>query len=117
ILVINKSDLPFADQVAAQVRASVELSGHATPVLRVSAKTGQGMAELWRAIQTVADNAEPVPASKDLLRVAQQELKVRFQAALAAGDRNLQNIIKQFQEGRISAAEAGLAVWKILQDQ
>ena len=114
ILVVHKADLPSADQVAAQVRASIELSGHGAPVLEASAKTGQGLAELWQAIQAVVKKPSPFAAENELLRLAHQELTSRFQAALAGGDQNLQNIFKQFQEGRLSAAEAALAILKLL---
>src|SRR5207244_1070816 len=67
ILAVNKADLPGADQVAAQVRASIELSKHAVPVLEVSAKTGSGLAELWQTIQAVAQKQKPFPAEKELL--------------------------------------------------
>jgi LAO/AO transport system ATPase len=114
ILVVHKADLPGADQVAAQVGASIELSGQGAPVLQASAKTGQGLAELWHAIQAVVKKPAPFPTENELLRLAHQELTARFQSALATGDRNLQNIIKQFQEGRLAAAEAACAILKLL---
>jgi 2-methylcitrate dehydratase len=114
IFAINKADLPGAAEVAAQVRASIELSGHAAAVLEVSAKTGQGLAELWQAIQAIGKKQGPAPAEKELLHLAERELKSRFHAALANGDRNLQNLIDQFRQGRLAPAEAGVAVLKIL---
>src|SRR5262249_44490638 len=54
VVVVHKADLPGAEQVAAQVRAMLGLSGdHGVPVVRVSARTGQGIDELWQAIQAV----------------------------------------------------------------
>jgi LAO/AO transport system ATPase len=114
ILVVNKADLPGADQVAAQVRASMELSGHAVPVLEASAKTGQGLADLWQAIQAIDRKPATFSAERKLLSLAQEELKARFQAALASRDPNLQDIIEQLRAGGLSAAEAGLAVLKFL---
>jgi LAO/AO transport system ATPase len=114
ILAVNKADLPGADQVAAQVRASFELSGHAATVLEVSAKTGQGISELWQVIQAVGRKQTPVSAEKELLHLAQQELYSRFQAALACGDQNLQNVIDQFRQGRLTELEAALGVLKLL---
>jgi LAO/AO transport system ATPase len=110
IFAVNKADLPGADLVAAQVRASIELSGHAAAVLEVSAKTDQGLAELWQAIQAVGKKHTPVPAEKELLRLAQQELNCRFHTALASGDRNLQSLIDQFRQGGLSELEAVLGV-------
>jgi LAO/AO transport system ATPase len=52
IIAVNKADLPGADQAAAQVRTALELGGgRPVPVILVSAKTGQGMDELARAIK------------------------------------------------------------------
>ncbi len=113
ILAVNKADLPGAAQVAAQVRASIDLSRPGVPVLEVSAKTGMGLADLWQAIQAVNHMPGPLPAEKELLRLARQELETRFRAALANGDMKLQNILDQFQQGRMPAAEAALAVLKL----
>src|SRR5438874_99337 len=47
IIVIQKADLPGADQAAAQVRSALALtSGSTVPVLKVSARTGEGIAAL-----------------------------------------------------------------------
>ncbi len=44
VVVIHKADLPGADQALAQVRAALDLSGtRHVPVLRVSARTGEGI--------------------------------------------------------------------------
>lgn len=61
VIVVHKADLPGADQVAAQIRASLELSGpvrHAGPgegsgisVVLVSSKTGAGLETLWQAVR------------------------------------------------------------------
>ncbi len=51
IVVIHKADLPGADRVEAQVRATLGLgSGPMPPIVRVSSRTGQGLAELLTAI-------------------------------------------------------------------
>src|SRR5262249_10117086 len=47
VVVIHKADLPGADRVEAQVLAMLALSGTPPPVLRVSGRTGAGVAELW----------------------------------------------------------------------
>ena len=53
IIVIHKSDLPGAERMEAQVRETVGLSpGKAKPVLRVSAKSGDGVEQLWQTIAT-----------------------------------------------------------------
>ncbi|MFO0927546.1 MAG: GTP-binding protein [Gemmataceae bacterium] len=54
VLVVHKADLPGADRVEAQVRAMLGLSDRPVPpVLRVSGRTGAGVAELCDAIATV----------------------------------------------------------------
>src|SRR5439155_17526559 len=51
LIAIQKADLPHAEQVEAQVRAMLALPGsRPVPVLRVSAKTGEGMEAFWTAI-------------------------------------------------------------------
>ena len=51
VVAVHKADLPGAESTAAQVRASLELPGAgAAPVVRVSAKTGAGVEDLWKAI-------------------------------------------------------------------
>jgi len=117
ILAVNKADLPGADQVAAQVKTSMELSGHAVPVLEVSAKTGKGLADLWRAIQAIAGKHATAAPASELLRLAQQELKARFHAVLATGDASVQKIIDQFQAGKLSASAASRAVLKQLSER
>jgi LAO/AO transport system ATPase len=46
VIVVHKADLPGAEQTAAQLRTSLELSKQSAPVLLVSSKTGQGLDEL-----------------------------------------------------------------------
>ena len=51
VVVVHKSDLPGADRVEAQVLTTLGLSaGHVPPVLRVSARSGSGLDELWDVI-------------------------------------------------------------------
>src|SRR5439155_13272711 len=52
LVVIHKADLPGAERTEAQVRDILGLSaGRKAKVLRVSSKSGQGITELWQAIQ------------------------------------------------------------------
>lgn len=52
VIVVNKSDLPGADRVRSQLHSALTLSaGKAVPVLSVSASTGEGIAELWQALE------------------------------------------------------------------
>ncbi len=61
VIVIHKSDLPGADRMEAQVRETLGLSpGQPKPVLRISAKSGDGVEQLWR---TMAARLNPSPRS------------------------------------------------------
>src|SRR5262249_52473369 len=52
IIVIHKGDLPGAERTLAQVKASVEMSAQRdVPVLLVSSRTGDGVAELWQTLE------------------------------------------------------------------
>jgi LAO/AO transport system ATPase len=79
LVVIHKADLPGAERVEAQVQASLGLSpGEAVPVRRASARTGEGVAELWKAIEALARRrAERTDAGR-LLRLAQDLVAARF---------------------------------------
>src|SRR5205823_14039673 len=51
LIVVHKADLPGAEQTAAQVRAALDIPGvRPIPVVRVSAKTGAGLEELWQTV-------------------------------------------------------------------
>src|SRR5438093_1188642 len=48
VIVVHKADMPGAERVEAQVLATLALGdGPTVPVLRVSARTGAGLKELW----------------------------------------------------------------------
>jgi LAO/AO transport system ATPase len=52
VVVIHKADLPGAEQTAAQVQAALGLTPERqVPVVRVSSQTGQGLDELWQALE------------------------------------------------------------------
>jgi LAO/AO transport system ATPase len=59
IVVVHKSDLPGADRIESQLREMLNLPGSRTvTVLKASASKGQGLEELWQAIQVKA--AKPI---------------------------------------------------------
>src|SRR5262249_37270136 len=80
VVVIHKADLPGAEQVEAQVRNSLSLSGSPkTPVLRVSAASGQGVQELWNTLGSLPlRRVASLEGSDELLRHAQETLVERF---------------------------------------
>jgi putative protein kinase ArgK-like GTPase of G3E family len=54
VVAVHKADLPGAEFTAAQVRSMLDLARESkTPVLQVSSKARQGVAELWQAIQSL----------------------------------------------------------------
>src|SRR5205807_2835009 len=71
LVVIHKADLPGAERVEAQVLATLSLSQTpAPPVLRVSARSGTGVAELWRAIAALPLRRGQRTQADELLRLA-----------------------------------------------
>jgi LAO/AO transport system ATPase len=51
VIVIHKADLPGTETTETQLRTSLNLPGvKAVPIVRVSAKTGEGIDALWQAV-------------------------------------------------------------------
>jgi LAO/AO transport system ATPase len=87
VIVIHKADLPGAERVEAQVLATQALSpGPAAPVLRVSARSGSGLPELWQAIAALPLRRGSPAHGDDLLRMAQATLAARFAASRQADE-------------------------------
>ena len=82
VVVIHKADLPGADRVEAQVVAGLGLShGPAPAVLRVSARSGAGVAELWRAIAAFPLRRGSRRDADELFRLFRERLTARFAAS------------------------------------
>jgi LAO/AO transport system ATPase len=116
VVVIHKADLPGADQALGQVRAALDLSGTGNvPVLRVSARTGEGIDTLWRAIVAcpLRRHAGEGEAG-ELLRLLQQELAERFARARASGDARLARLLEQWRGGELTEVDATAAVLSLL---
>jgi LAO/AO transport system ATPase len=115
VVVIHKADLPGADQALAQVRAALDLSGTGNvPVLRVSARSGEGIEQLWQAVldcpgQPHAGGEE----AGELLRLAQQALAERF-ARARGGDERLGRLLEAWRQGGLSEEDAAAAVLDLL---
>jgi LAO/AO transport system kinase len=113
VIVIHKADLPGADQAAAQVRSILDLTGASpVPVLKASAKTGAGITDLWQAVAALPLRRAAARNGRDLLRLAQDALRVRF--AQATGAAELQGLLEQYRQGRLSQDEAAGAVLALL---
>jgi LAO/AO transport system ATPase len=115
VVAVHKADLPGADQALAQVRAALELSGtRNVPVLRVSARTGEGIDALWQAIQECPGQPHAGGAEADeLLRLAQQALAARF-ARARTGDERLGKLVEAWRQGGLSEEDAAAAVLDLL---
>jgi LAO/AO transport system ATPase len=117
MIVIHKADLPQAEQLEAQVRSMLALSpGRAVPILRVSARTGEGLEALWTAIaEHKLRRAELVKGTRELLHLAQDRLAQWLGAAEAEKHPGLQELLEQWQRGLLSDCDAGEALVEFLQ--
>jgi LAO/AO transport system ATPase len=107
VIVIHKADLPGAERVEAQVRATLALGvGEVAPVLRVSSRSGEGLKELCQTIATRPLRRGRQENGRDLLRLAQQTLAARFAAAEARGRIELHQLIDAWKRGEISSTKA-----------
>jgi hypothetical protein len=85
------------------------------PVLRVSARTGAGVEQLWQAITTCPPRRPAtVAGGRDLLRLAEETLRARFAAAEVADDPGLRQLVAAWQEGHLSGPQAAVALWRLL---
>lgn len=100
VVVVHKADLPGADRAVAQVRAALELSASAVPVLAVSSRTGAGLDELVQAILALPERSRDAQAGRELLRLAQRELADRFGRADVAG------LVGDWAAGAVPTVEA-----------
>jgi LAO/AO transport system kinase len=115
VVLVHKADLPGADRVAAQVRATLDLL-HASrvPVLQVSARTGQGIAEMWQAILALPQRRKDLDENGVMLRLAQETLANRF--AEAAGEARLAELRNAWRTGSMDRQQTGDAVLRLLCD-
>lgn len=117
IIAVQKADLPRAEHVAAQVKSALDLSGpRAIPVLLVSARTGQGLAELWQAIASATPRAHtPADVYGELLRLAQEYVQTRFREMRSAPPDELRQLAERWQKGEVAHAAVGAAVVRLLE--
>jgi LAO/AO transport system kinase len=105
VVVIHKADMPGAESVEAQVKAALELAvARPVPVLRVSAKTGEGIDELWaHARKRSVHGAAAATDRSALLRLVQERVTARM-AVLAS--QSMERLVSQIQNGTITRDEA-----------
>jgi LAO/AO transport system kinase len=116
VIFVQKADLPGAERVEAQVRATLGLSHRVqAKVLRGSAKTGAGVAELWDAITACPLRNHPAGQdTRELLRAAQEVLAQRLAMAEAAADPRLARLLARWAEQQVSRVEAAGALLQLL---
>jgi LAO/AO transport system kinase len=115
IVVIHKADLPGADRVEAQVLATLALgTAPPVPVLRVSARTGEGLAALWDAIAALPLRRHGRMTGRELLRRAQEMLAARFAEAEAGGADQLRSLIDRWHQGELDGDQAADALLRWL---
>jgi putative protein kinase ArgK-like GTPase of G3E family len=117
IIVVHKADLPGAEQTAAALRASLDLPGaRLVAVLRVSAKTGEGLEELWQTIMQCGRRRDAMQQERlELLHLAQAVLAQRFAAAVDAKDERIERLLQQRRHG-MDNDQAAAAVLRLLLD-
>jgi LAO/AO transport system ATPase len=113
VIVIHKADLPGAERVEAQVLSALSLSNApAVPVLRVSARTGMGLPELWRTIVGLPLRRGARTDASELLRLARDLLAARFAAARSRPE--VQALVDGWRGGTIAADDAAAGLLRLL---
>jgi LAO/AO transport system ATPase len=109
IVVINKGDLPRAEQVEAQVRSMLGLTeGRDVPIARVSAKTGEGIEALWTTIQAISTNRRHLAGNAhELVKRAQQHLAQWFARAQNEKQPELMRLIEDWERGAAGEGTVG----------
>lgn len=113
VVVVHKADLPGADRVAAQVRATLDLS-HASnvPVIQVSGRTGLGVVELWQAIDAHPPRRPNSVEDGIMLRLAQEALANHF--AERSGDPRVTQLQNAWRNGSLDRRKLGEALLRLL---
>jgi LAO/AO transport system ATPase len=113
VIVIHKADLAGAERVEAQVTAAQALSmAPPAPVLRVSARAGTGLKELWDAIRACPLKRGTRHEGRELLRLAQQSLAARFTGAEA--EVGVQDLLGRWQRGEVPSPDAAAELLRLL---
>jgi LAO/AO transport system kinase len=111
VVVIHKADLPGAGRVEAQLVAGLGLSHGPSPaVLRVSARSGAGVRELWEAIRSRPLRRGVRRDADELFRLLRERLAARFAASRCEAE----GLAARWQAGTVSTDEALAALAGIL---
>ncbi len=99
LIVVNKSDLPGAEQAADSLRSAASLDSNPPPVVLVSARTGAGLDDLMASLQELPRRADATHARARLRLLAALE-------SSALSDARFEELVESMAAGDISAAEA-----------
>jgi putative protein kinase ArgK-like GTPase of G3E family len=107
VIAVQKADLPGAESVEAQVRATLSLSnGPAVPVLRVSAKTAQNLDQLWKTIVSIPPRTQlPRRCEPDMNRLAHTMLRNVRERAEAIDEQAARRIVGLYERGTVCPNE------------
>lgn len=97
VVVVHKSDLPGAEQVAADLRSTL---ARPVPVLLASSSAGKGIDELWSALADLPRR----PHVADLWPLVERELERRRDRAASSPE--WRDLIARWRTSRITSAEA-----------
>ncbi len=104
VVVVHKGDLPGAAQTETQARELLNLPGcEETPVVRVSSKTKEGIAELWELLADLPSRQRV--SSRDtrrLLRLVQEYIADQF----AAWPEDMNSVAEDWAAGKLTDADA-----------
>jgi LAO/AO transport system ATPase len=118
IVVVNKGDLPKADYVEGQVRAILGLTdGRDVPVIRVSAKTGEGLDKLWQSIQSLPMRERRDTSAAELLRLAQDALGSWFARAVADKRVEVLQLIERWDGRELPSQEIVAQLFELAQSE
>lgn len=113
VVVLHKADMPGADHAEAQIRAALELGNRvAPPVLRVSSRNGQGLAELWQAIRNLPTRRRMGDGGVELLHLAVRLLEEQYFRRSGAED--VQALVRQWRDGAVKTEEAARQLARLL---
>lgn len=117
VIAIHKADLPGAANTEAHVHTVLGLvPGPKVDVIRVSSRTGEGLAALWAAIaaRPLRRGTAESAAADSLLAAVQEALADWFAAAQARGDAALAALIVDWRSGKLTEQEALRALLRLV---
>lgn len=120
VLVVNKADLDGADRTLHQLKSALSLRAHgrnAVPVLKTSAVTTEGLADLWSAIETcgaarLAEGVAPRRRRRARYLIAQAAADLVAQRIRDGAGDTLDSLADDVLAGRLLPADAAKVVLK-----